>query len=275
MIHVCYEDKCSSENHYISFREEEIAANSSVEGLERWIRDQAIQLYPEKQQFIENCNLLLSVPKEDDSTFYLATAPTFWAIYSQFFPEWVEMGNKVREAAKAYKGKKVYWEIDPSSLKVAKKEMDKPRYYDFRTSLLSGNCFATRREAVAFKQKMTEEFWNFDGGFISDEDLEHSFFLSADEMIHWWSWDCCDCIMNPLHPVISIYPLPFSEWIGLDDEEYIDKYRQNGNIFIDSETAEQATSALWKMFYDRGFYFKGTKEEEIITKNCSIIKNNN
>lgn len=158
-MYACYSYKDGSQTDAIWVNPENLAVTSSPEELEALLRTKGETEYPEKKGLIQDCNLKILIPVfTEGPVLDRKTVEEFWKEYSTYFSEWIRIGEKIKERLKLYEGKKTYWEIDPNEFAVGEESIDQHYYYDFRVSLMSGNCFPTKEAAEEFMESLADAF---------------------------------------------------------------------------------------------------------------------
>lgn len=265
-MYACYDYKDGSQGDAIWVYPEDLAVNTSVDELECWLRKRAEKEYPDKQELIRTCGIKLMIPiatwwprlKEK-------TLMEFWDEFSQYFPEWTNAGEKVRKRLKEYEGKDRYWEIEPNDFVIGEEPIDNHYHYDFRISLLSGNCFPTKEAAETFMQNLTEVFKKVHQCVGTNADnVAPGWTLSAMETIHDWNWSYNGGLSVPLWPSYFIAPMNIANLVteGEEESDQIMDYRKIWNIFGDEVTANIAYNVLQEMFRRNGIFFLGLMEFE-------------
>lgn len=77
----------------------------------------------------------------------------FYKLFSSLNPNWMDAKRKIREIMEQFKGKETYWVIE-KTFKINEKMIGDKDTYDFRTTIVSGNCFVTKDEAEKIRDKI-------------------------------------------------------------------------------------------------------------------------
>jgi len=77
----------------------------------------------------------------------------FYKLFSTLNPNWMDAKRKIREIMEQLKGKETYWVIE-KTFKINEKMISDKGTYDFRTTIVSGNCFVTKEEAEKIRDKI-------------------------------------------------------------------------------------------------------------------------
>ena len=261
MMYACY--KYSDDTHSDAFEvlEEDLARHQTLDALTAYLIEFGQGKAEEKKkEKIAGSEIRIGIVQKsiDDAPDIIPLAE-FWERYSPRFAEWLTFGERIKTEMKKYEGKDSYWEIDASDeLVVAEHKMDDHYYYDFRTSLLSGNCFTTEEEANAFLAQIVNRLKELHGPGVSNLDIEPNFVLTATETIQAWNWMCA-ALWVPVHPVLYIYPISISSW----SPGWEEPYRAQWNLFADEDQAIAASRAIAMLFKARSMQFPGSVEQRV------------
>lgn len=258
-MYACFSYKDGSQGDAIWVNPEDLAVATSPEELEILLRTKAKTEFPEKKDKIQDCELEFMIPLfMGYSEFMEKTVEEFWSEYSSYFPEWIKIGEKIKKRLKEYEGKDTYWEINPSVFVIEEKPiMDQNDWYNFRISLITGNCFPTKEKAEKFLENLVEEFKIVHEHAGTTDEVEANWTLSASETIHNWCWSCWGYMTAPVWPSIYICPMNIKDLKEDKDDEndQVQRMRRNWNVFGDLEPAIEACEILQAHFERNGFLF--------------------
>lgn len=77
----------------------------------------------------------------------------FFRLFTSLNTNWMIGKEKIQKKKKPFFGKETYWTID-NLFSIIEKGINDEDYLDFRTAIVSGNCFLTKEEAEEFKNKI-------------------------------------------------------------------------------------------------------------------------
>lgn len=77
----------------------------------------------------------------------------FYEVFLTLNPNWMDGKRKIREIMELFQGKETYWVIE-KAFSIDEREIEDKGRTDFRTAVISGNCFLTKDEAEDFRDKI-------------------------------------------------------------------------------------------------------------------------
>lgn len=186
----------------------------------------------------------------------------FYKMFITLNPNWMKGKRKIEKITRQFFDRDTYWVIEKAFSIVERKISDK-RYYDFRTAIVSGNCFLTKVEAMNFRNKIrfilhhfsVQELQDKGETGILDESTFHPKGAGALYYIDFLSTEAD----NPQKVAIEEPHFPGRVFFGLLEESLPtnDSNEQEDAYFSSPDTAALVCMLIAEMFDYRGVKFKG------------------